>query len=133
QEDLAFAEARQKQLKVINQQKKTMRRQASRRVPVDQDSWVERYALLLEKEQLVQSQPLPGLAHLSAEKRQSYQRRRDFWEKSRQRGLKTFAGEKLGYFAITGESIGRIDANQFRAENAFATPCLCEEGEKPAW
>ena len=99
----------------------------------DAGSVAEAYAVLLQREDLIRQQENPHLARAPQEVRQAIKARRAFWKKSQQDAAQSSSYSRIGYFRIEGESIKRIGENNFRADEAFMTPCKCEAGERPAW
>lgn len=71
---------------------------------------------------------------MTQERRKRYKARRLHWEK----GLKDAASMQKtppisAFFRINGKIIERKNGNDYHAEDAFWTPCKCEEDESPAW
>jgi len=94
---------------------------------------IDRYAVLLEKEELTLLQENPSLARLPADKRQTYKRRREYWEKNKTAPLAPNTELARAYFRMDGELITRTNGNDYVAEDSLFTPCKCDEDEDPAW
>ena len=95
---------------------------------------VDRYATLVEEDRLVRSQENRNLASMSPERRESIQKRRLYWEQSRQSAVRVKAPVlSQGFFRISGDSIERVNDNDYLSKNAVVSPCLCERDERPAW
>ncbi len=135
--EVEFEQARKARLADIEELKSRIRRegrrQASAGAPLS-ESLVDRYALLLEQEDLVKTQVNPSLARFPNERREAFKRRRDFWDASQKSSIKVPEGS-LGssYFHLEGEQITRANGNDYIARNALFTPCLCGKDESPAW
>ncbi|MFK7827379.1 MAG: hypothetical protein AB8G05_24760 [Oligoflexales bacterium] len=134
-QELTFEAERKNRLNEISKKKALIRdsfRGEGKTKP--EDSLIERYIALLEQEELIRKQTNSSLAKLSPSKRESFQRRRNFWQKSRGIPL----GEqpsitRIGYFVIEGESIKRLTEERFLAKRAFFSPCFCQEDDTPPW
>jgi hypothetical protein len=95
---------------------------------------IDRYTVLVEEERLIRSQENRSLAGMSPERRESLQKRRKFWEESRSSALSLKSQVMTeGFFRISGQSIERMNENDFLTQEALITPCLCERDERPAW
>jgi hypothetical protein len=135
--EIAFEAERKLRLQEVRELKARLREEARRQalksgsVPED---LVAKYAVYLEQEQLILGQENQSLASLSQEKRESFKRRRMFWETSRKSGLALPQGAATtAYFHIEGETLVRTNDNDFYARNSLFTPCYCKPGETPAW
>ncbi|NRA44212.1 MAG: hypothetical protein HRU09_04555 [Oligoflexales bacterium] len=134
-QELSFETERSKRLTEISKEKSIIRDAFRDQAKTKPDaSMVERYVALLEKEELIRKQTNSSLAKMPAAKRESFQRRRDFWQRSR--GIATGKQPsimRIGYFVIEGESIKRLTEERFYAKRAFFTPCFCQADETPPW
>lgn len=92
---------------------------------------VEKYAALLEREDIIKRQPNPYLRKMPKEILSRKKKRREFWQKSRTNKKNKIIS--TAYFKIEGKEIKRISGNDFRASEALWTPCYCEDDESPAW
>lgn len=135
--EIAFEAERQLRLKEVRELKSRLREEARRQavqtgsVP---DDLVDKYAVYLEQENLIRTQENQSLASLSQEKRESFKRRRMFWETSRKSGLVLpQTASTTAYFHIEGETLVRTNGNDFYARNSLFTPCYCKPDETPAW
>ena len=93
---------------------------------------VDSYALLLEQEDLAEEIPNTALAKLSEKRRESFRKRRSFWEKSKSKSEGVALGP-TSYFRIEGKTLKRTFGNDFMAEDAYWTACKCDEDEEPVW
>ncbi len=135
--ELQYEKARQARLKDVLEHKSRLRdearRQAREGAPLSPDL-VDRYARLLDQEELMKAQENPSLAHLDEDRRESFKRRRLFWEQSRKSGLSLSSGVLAkAYLRIEGSEIVRTEGNDYVARNALFTPCYCDEDSSPAW
>lgn len=92
-----------------------------------------RYMNILEQEESMRRQPTQFLAGLPASVRESYERRREFWEKSRNGVLQQVPPQPTMFFVMTGDKISKVDSINLEFERAFFTPCHCAADEIPAW
>lgn len=136
--EVAFEKARRDRAVDIRRRKERLKAEAARQAlagrPLDPDI-VGRYSVLLEQEELLSAQENPSLSRINPERRASLQRRREFYEQSRNVVAVRQAGRPLptAYFKIVGETIQRTAGNDFVATEAIWSPCRCEEDEAPAW
>ncbi|MCX6105779.1 MAG: hypothetical protein NTY08_08130 [Proteobacteria bacterium] len=130
--EVAFAQSRQQKIAEVDQRLAAIRREVAR-IGEPNEDLIGRYALLLEQRNLIEKWASPGLAAIPADRRDLIKRRRQFWKHKKSdastKGLATFTA----YLHIEGNSITRVDGNDYAARNALFTPCLCERGERPAW
>lgn len=96
------------------------------------DLVVNRYTRLLEQDLVTEKSLAPSLAQQDVERRKRFERRRIFWEKGRAEAAKN-AVPALLYFRLQGESLERKDGNTYTARDAIFTPCICADGNSPAW
>lgn len=135
--EIAFEAERQKRLKELRLLKDRLRIEARRqailagRVPED---LIEKYSVYLEQEDLILGQENQSLARLTQEKREAFKRRRTFWEASKKSGLSIpVTAATSAYFHIQGETLVKVNGNDYYARNSLFTPCYCKPGESPAW
>ena len=134
-QELTFEAERNNRLSEISEKKASIRDLFRNKAKTKPDaSLIEPYVALLEQEELIRKQTNSSLAKLSESKRESFQRRRNFWNQSR--GIAV--GEqpsitRIGYFVIEGESIKRLTEERFFAKRAFFTPCFCQGDDTPPW
>jgi len=135
--EVTFEAERNKRLSEINELKGRVRAEARRQMQISgsvPEDLVEKYAIYLEQEELVKRQENQALARLTEDKRDSFKRRRNFWEGSKKSGLAMSATiETSAYFHIEGETLVKVNGNDFYARNSLFTPCYCKPGETPAW
>lgn len=138
QAEIDFEMARQNRLRAIREARARLR-EASRVAAAAgeqlSDDLVDRYALLLEQEDLIRAQENPALARLGNDRRMVYQRRRLYWDKNREDLFRKFggAGASAAYFRMGGQTIERKGGNDFALQDALFTSCRCDPGEDPAW
>ena len=134
-QELNFETERKKRLSEISKEKSSIRDTFRDQAKTKPDTpLIERYVSLLEKEELISKQTNSSLAKLPSAKRESFQRRRDFWQKSRGISLADQPSiTRIGYFVIEGEAIKRLTEEKFYAKRAFFTPCFCQEDDTPPW
>ena len=96
---------------------------------------VEKYALLLEQEDLAKNQENPALARLGEKQRRQLKQRRFFWEESRKSMLAQNQSAIMSesFFKLSGTRLERTNGNDYTMHRAVFTPCLCDEDESPAW
>ena len=138
QAEIDFEMARQNRLKVIRDSRARLRESSRVAAAAGErlsDDLVDRYALLLEQEDLVRAQENPALARLGNDRRMVYQRRRLYWEKNREDLFRKFGGSgaSAAYFRMGGQTIERKGGNDFTMQDALFTSCRCDPGEDPAW
>ena len=132
-QELAFEEARKQQLARVEEERLALRQQAITKGEVD-DELVSRYSLLLERSALIKQQDSPVLARLPQERRDAVKSRRDFWERSQKSALAAPASPILNsYLHLEGDTLQRINGNDYSARNALFTPCKCDKDASPAW
>ncbi len=135
--EVAFEAERKKRVTEINQLKDRIRAEARRQMQVNgsvPEDLIEKYAVYLEQEDLVKKQENQTLARLTEDKREAFKRRRNLWEASKKSGLAMSATEATSaYFHIEGETLVKVNGNDFYARNSLFTPCYCKPGESPAW
>lgn len=136
-QEIAFEASRKERLREVSILKDRVRNEAQRQVQASgnlSDDLLEKYSVYLEQEQLIRSQENQSLASLPKEKRDSFKRRREFWDASRKSGLALpQSGATTAYFQIEGDLLVRTNGNDFYARNSLFTPCYCKPGETPAW
>jgi lipopolysaccharide assembly outer membrane protein LptD (OstA) len=136
--EVEFEAQRRQRLGEISARKNNLRLESHRQVreadTVSPDI-VEKYATLIEQEDLIKQQENPILARLGTERRESFERRRKYWDSSRKSALASVASKmkSVGYFKIEGRVIQRTSGNDFLARQSLWTPCRCEDDEAPAW
>lgn len=131
-DELAYETAREKRLKAIGQEKEQLRedfRRSNEDLP--NEGLVRAYTRLLEQQETTAKAQAPTLAQQEGEKRRRFERRRVFWKKARDNS----GGGNVpqAYFRLEGDRLERSDGNSYTARDAIFTPCICEEGETPAW
>lgn len=89
---------------------------------------VESYARNLEQDNLIRGQPNPAISAKEDRKKA----RRDFWAAARKEEASS-VGPASTFFQLDGKEIKRSETNQVTAEEAFWTPCYCDDDEIPAW
>ncbi|MEY4630471.1 MAG: hypothetical protein RIQ81_591 [Pseudomonadota bacterium] len=135
--EIDYELARQQRLSAITAERAKLR-EASRLAaaagePLSNDL-VDRYAILLEQEDLLRAQENPALARLGNDRRLMYQRRRIYWEKNREDLERRFSAVgSNAFFRIGGETIERKNGNDFQILDSVFTSCKCDPGEAPAW
>ncbi len=133
--ELGFEQKRKLRLAELEEKKTRLKGEARRQAPNVADELVSSYARVLEQSELIAKQPNPSLARLPKERREAITRRREFYERSKV-GVAAATKAELPstlYFKVQGETLTRTDGNDYEARHALFTPCLCEEGESPAW
>ena len=133
-EELYFEAQREARMGYLSAQKEDLLEEHSEKAQFGQrpeKSLVDRYALLLEQQDLLESLPNSALAKLSESRRLSYIKRRKFWEQSAPDTGQSTA--MTSYFKIQGEVITRTAGNDYQALEANWTPCRCEDDEDPTW
>ena len=134
--ELSFESSRSARLREISEGKLRLQeesRQMAREGKEVDARLIDRYAVLLEQEMLTSTQENPALARLPNDKRQTYKRRREYWEKNKATPLPANAELARAYFRMDGENIVRTNGNDYVAEDSLFTPCKCDEDESPAW
>ncbi len=135
--EVAFEAERKKRLSEIGLLKDRIRFETRRQMQVNgkvPEDLIEKYAIYLEQEDLIKNQENQTLARLAEDKRESFKRRRNFWESSQKSGLAVSTGVATSaYFHIEGETLVKVNGNDFYARNSLFTPCYCKPGESPAW
>ncbi|MDA9951148.1 putative LPS assembly protein LptD [Oligoflexaceae bacterium] len=132
-EELAFETRRKQQLKSIDLLKEDLRIEMRNQEsgPVEAaDAIVNRYAALLEREDLTNTQENPVLAKMDSRRREIFKSRRKFWNQSY---LPPESRRKTAYFRMEGRILERVDDTVFKAQEAVWSPCNCDEDESPAW
>ena len=135
QRELNFEISRQNQLQKINAEKANLREIYRKKIHTRNKyltELLEKYVLLLEKEQLIKNQPNAHLAAMSKDRKDSLLKRRDFWRDSRNLPISTSLN-KVGYFRISGQNVVKMQEGRFSANKAFISPCHCNEEETPTW
>lgn len=132
-EELKYQAARDLRLDEVKKEKAELREDFRLQAAGEPDKvLVESYARLLEKEELMKQSQVPNQAERDPERRQRYERRRLYWQKSRVEAGQDAVPQSY-YFRIEGDQIQRTDGYLYRAKNASFTPCICDEDETPAW
>lgn len=134
--EVQFEAERKNRLAEVGERKDRLRTEAGRQTregrPLSEDL-VDRYALLLDEEQLVQKQENPALASMNSERREAYKRRRQFYEQSQKSAVKVRTVLNEAYFRLEGDELQRTNGNDYVARESLFTPCFCELDESPAW
>jgi len=133
-EEVQFELDKTQQIKNVQEQKENLKKRYTKLAPSQKEIMIEQYSVLLEKEQLISTQLSPNIASIGQHARDTIIKRREFWEESKKSKLPI--GQPLlakSYTRLDGAWIERTDGNHYRASKIALTPCLCEEGEKPAW
>lgn len=136
--EIDFEVARKNRLQSINDARAQLR-EASRMAAAAgeklSDDLIDRYALLLEQDDLVRAQENPALARLGNDRRLAYQRRRLYWDKNREELFRQFGGSgaSVAYFKMGGQVIERKSGNDFTIQDSLFTSCRCDPGDSPAW
>ncbi len=135
--EIDYESARQRRLASILTERAKLR-EASRLAAAAgeslSDELIDRYAILLEQEDLLRAQENPALARLGNERRLMYQRRRIYWEKNRNELERKFSSvTSPAFFRIAGDAIERKNGNDFLIQDSVFTSCKCDPGESPAW
>lgn len=135
--ELAYEASRGQQLANISRQKTELQeiyRNAISRNATPDPEILERYIILLEKEEQIKETLSPELAERSEENRENLLRRRSYWEKSQSSALSQSSKlESVGYFSLEGDSIRKVSEDQFEAKTVFLSPCMCQVDETPPW
>jgi len=137
--ELAFQAQRNKRLNVIEQRKDDLRdlyilQNENQQNVEPTEEMVDKYSLLLEQQDLMSQQDNPFFARMSKDRRRRYKARRLYWE----RGLKEAQAQQKterisAFFRIDGKELIRKNNNDYEANEAYWTPCMCAEDEEPAW
>ena len=110
--ELDYEASRSQQLAHISRQKTELQeiyRNAIARNAEPDPEILERYIILLEKEEQITETLSPELAERSEEHRENLLRRRDYWKKSQASALgQSSKLESVGYFSLEGDSIRKI-------------------------
>ena len=138
QTEIDFELARQNRLQGIRGARAQLRESSRMAAAAGEklsDDLVDRYALLLEQEDLLRGQENPALARLGNDRRLVYQRRRLYWDKNREELFRKFGGSgaSSAYFRMGGQIIERQSGNDFEIQDALFTSCRCDPGDDPAW
>ena len=135
--ELDYEASRSQQLAHISRQKTELQeiyRNAIARNAEPDPEILERYIILLEKEEQITETLSPELAERSEEHRENLLRRRNYWKKSQASALgQSSKLESVGYFSLEGDSIRKISEDQFEAKTVFMSPCMCQADETPPW
>ncbi len=136
--ELRFEADRKKEIDKIQAAKKKIIRKVKRSfLPTSKlnQSDVELYVRLLEREQLTAEQQNPFLGKMTKQRRSRLKERRLHWEKGTQAENSSSSDNKafVSYFKISGDYLERIHTNDFRSLKSFWTPCHCDDDEIPAW
>lgn len=132
--EMEFEAQRQDRLREIGNSKKQLRddyRRFSATIGDKKTDIVDRYALLLEQEELAKDRENPALAKMSADRRKIFESRRQFWEAGRNKSSPATTG--VGYFRIEGKVLEKKNGNDYTADDAVWSPCKCDENESPDW
>jgi hypothetical protein len=132
--EMEFEAQRQDRLREIGTSKKQLRddyRRFSSTTSEKKSDIVDRYALLLEQEELAKERENPALAKMSADRRKIFESRRQFWEAGRNKATPATSG--VGYFRIEGKVLEKKNGNDYTADDAVWSPCKCDEDESPDW
>lgn len=133
--EMNFEVARKDQLRALAANRQLLaeraRREAMQGKGLD-PMLVDRYAMLLDQEDLVAGQKNPSLANLAKERREALLRRREFYNQRRQVKGDLPVIPNV-YFRLGGERIERTNGNDYRAEESSWTPCRCDGDEAPDW
>jgi hypothetical protein len=131
--EVEFEQQRQERLNELIRRKETLRREFRGAVGGSNDASneiIDRYALLLEQEELTKTSENPALAKMAPERRKVFESRRKYWEEGRKSvSLQTPAT----YFRIQGSVLERTNQNDYAAKDAVWSPCKCKDDEAPAW
>jgi len=131
--EMEFEEARSLQLAQVEYERFLLRQLVISKGQVD-DEMVGRYSLLLERSALITKQGNPSLEQLPPERRETILSRRAFWQQSQKSALATHTAPILSvYLRIEGDTLQRLNGNDYSARNALFTPCKCDQDETPAW
>lgn len=136
--ELEFEQKRQLQISSVQGRKGDFRRQVRQTVGPEKtldDDTIDRYALILEQEDIIRRQENPSLARMGLAKKEGYLKRRQFWERARTEALERMGKgpESAAYFKISGAELSRTNGNDYLAYNSTWTPCKCDDDESPAW
>ena len=135
--EVEFEVARAARLREISARKSELRHSARAATAAGRDldaRLIDSYARLIEQDELIRLQDNPSLARLAPQKRDTYRKRREYWDKGRQlRSPVAGAVPETWYFRMTGREIERTNGNDFRATESVFTPCRCAEDERPDW
>ena len=131
--EMEFEEARSRQLAQVEDERFLLRQLAIAKGQVD-DEMVGRYSLLLERSGLITQQGNPALEQLPPERRETVLSRRAFWQQSQKSALAMQSTPILSvYLRVEGDTLQRLNGNDYSARNALLTPCKCDQDETPAW
>ena len=133
-QEVAFEIDKGRQLQILNDKKAALKKRYSEVAGSQKPLVVNEYASVLEREELIAKQKNPILAQAGAEKRETIERRREFWEQSKKGHLPIAQPLIAGaYVRLEGAWIERTEGNHYRATQMAITPCFCDDDEKPAW
>ncbi len=136
-DDVQFEAERTKRLAEISLQKRDMQstyRQASAFGTSNLRDYIDQYAILLEREDLIKSQESVKFSKMSPEKRESFKRRREYWQRNQGTTDRLLADiNATAYFRIDGDLLQLQNGNDMVAQRAFWTSCKCDEGESAPW
>lgn len=133
--ELEFEIERKKRLQYIASQKASLKEEYQKTAEYGtkpSKELVDRYALVLEREDLTEGQENAALSKMGKARRKIFLQRRIFWNKTRSEA-KTPAISGHSFFKIEGDIITRTDGNDYKAFNAIWTPCKCDDDDSPAW
>ncbi len=99
---------------------------------LNQAKIIDKYALLLEKINLTIHQPNTYLNSFRKEQADSFLRRQTFWNQNYD-STNILAPAQNFYFKLEGNQLTRDREDLYQAQDAFITPCKCDEDESPAW
>ena len=132
QREISFEIAREKRLKENQQKKDFIKQEALYLYKKDRTilntSLIDRYAVLMEQEDLIKGQENPSLGQLDPERRERLKARREYWDLTRQTPLKQPRSSAM-HFRLEGQELVRTDEADYVAHEALITPCRCEDDE----
>ena len=135
QNELNFEVSRQNRLNEIEMQKSSLRTQYRSlylKGRVDLKEIIDKYTILLEKEELIKKQTNSSFTRMSQSQKESFIKRREFWDKNRNLSFNQQINQ-MSYFKIEGNEVRKKTEGRFEANRAFFTPCMCTDDENPAW
>ena len=134
EDEIKFEEAKKKFIEKIDSKKEAIKNKILLNGTYPSQEEIEKYALLLEQQDLITNQKPPHLEKNDKGAKKNFEKRRKFWQETQsQFKSKNILQKNTGYFHLSGRSISRTNGNDFRAEKAKWTPCLCDEDTEPAW
>lgn len=131
-----YYENQRKQIRQLENEKEKLRDEFAKDISdTEREHYIERYEVLLRKQNLIANKDFKEIVAMDPERKKLIERRKKYWQKARSETQIELPQslKDLGYFKVEGSKLISYSKNEFAAEEAFFTPCFCQEGESAPW